>query len=61
MAAETSGSLLDSVGGMIARFADVATASPEQALLLVAGALVTGFSVAVFGYLAGGAAIERSG
>lgn len=58
MADSTSGSLIDSVAGMVTRFGDVATASPEQGLLLAAGALVTGVSVAFFGYLAAGAAVE---
>jgi hypothetical protein len=58
MAEGTSGGLIESVVGMATRFGDVATASPEQGLLVLAGALITGLSVAAFGYLAAGAGLD---
>ncbi|MFC6731541.1 MULTISPECIES: hypothetical protein [unclassified Haladaptatus] len=47
--------LLNNVVELTMRFTDVALSDPLSALLLTMGALLTGFSVLVIGYLALGA------
>lgn len=55
---EAGGSLVGSVVEMVRQFAAVATASPEQAVLLAVGVVLTTAAMAVFGLLALGAAVE---
>lgn len=58
--AETAagGSLVGSAVEMVRQFLEVAASSPEQALLLAVGVVLTTAAVAVFGLLAAGAAVE---
>lgn len=46
---EASGGLLESILQMPARFAEIAAGSPEQAILLALGALITAGASVVFG------------
>jgi hypothetical protein len=55
---EAGGSIVGSIIEMVGRFADVATGSPEQAILLAVGALITLFAAGLFGLLAAGAALD---
>lgn len=57
-ATETGGSLVGSVVEMVRAFAQVATASPEQAVLLAVGAVLVTAATAAMGLLAAGAALE---
>ena len=52
--AETSGGLIESILRMPGEFASIAAQSPEQAILLAIGALITGFAAVAFGVLAAG-------
>ncbi len=56
--AEAGGSVVGSVGEMIDQFVGVATASPEQAVLLAVGVVLTTAAMAVLGLLAAGAAVD---
>jgi hypothetical protein len=56
---ETSGDVIDSVVQLFTEFANIALGvDPMASALLLSGAILTGLSVAVFGYLAAGAALE---
>lgn len=57
-ATEAGGSLVGSVAEMVRMFGEVATGSPEQAVLLAAGAVLVTVAMAALGLLAGGAALE---
>ena len=57
MAGESSG-LIESIIELPARFAEVAAGSPEQAVLLVVGALITAGASVVFGVLSAGAILS---
>lgn len=57
-ATEAGGSLVGSVVEMVRAFAEVATASPEQAALVAVGAVLVTAAVAAMGLLAAGAALE---
>ena len=57
----TLGELVNSVVELAASFVDIALMSPFQAVLLVVGALLTGLSVAAFGYLALGGVLAPLG
>lgn len=50
--ADASGGLIDSIVQLPGEFATIATQSPEQAVLLLVGALVIGVSAVGFGLLA---------
>ncbi len=50
--------LLESVPELGARFADIATASVGQAVLLAMGALLIAFTMGFFGYLVFGALVR---
>jgi hypothetical protein len=50
--------LVDSIVEMPSWFADVAAVDPLSAVLLLVGALITGFSVVVFGVLSLGALVD---
>jgi hypothetical protein len=52
--AEASGGLIESVVQLPFRFAEIAAQSPEQAILLVIGALLTAAASVVFGVLSVG-------
>lgn len=52
--AEASGGLIESVVQLPFRFAEIAAQSPEQAILLVIGALLTAAASVVFGMLSVG-------
>lgn len=56
--AETSGGLIESILRMPGEFAGIATQSPEQAILLAVGALITGVAAVGFGLLAAGGLFE---
>lgn len=56
--AETSGGLVESILRMPGEFAGIAAQSPEQAILLAIGALITGVAAAVFGLLAAGGLLQ---
>ncbi|MFB6118107.1 hypothetical protein [Halosegnis sp.] len=53
MAGESSG-LLESIIDLPVRFAEIAAQSPEQAILLLVGALITAGASVVFGVLSFG-------
>lgn len=58
---EVSGSLLGSAVELVRMFAEIATGDPVQALLLLVGALIIGFTSAVFGVLAVGGLLSGLG
>jgi hypothetical protein len=53
--------LLRSLVDLTFEFGGIASSSPAQAILLLAGALITAFSVIVFAYLAFGAFVRPLG
>lgn len=59
--ASTLSKLLGSIPRLVQEFASVLQASPEQAVLLICGAILVLFSVAVFGYLTLGAFLRPVG
>ena len=56
--AVTLGTILESLQMLVQRFTDVAMTDPVVAAMLTSGAILTGLSVAVFGYLTLGAAVD---
>lgn len=58
MAEGTSAGLVESVLQLPEKFATVASQSPEQAVLLALGVLITGFSVVAFGALTVGGILD---
>ena len=56
--AVTPSSILESLQTLVARFAEVAMTDPVVAAMLISGAVFTGLSVSVFGYLTLGAALD---
>lgn len=56
--AEASGGFIDSIIQLPGEFVNVAAQSPEQAVLLAIGALITGFSAVAFGLLATGGIVD---
>jgi hypothetical protein len=56
--ADASGGVIESMIQLVTEFGKVATVDPLNFVLLLAGAVLTGLSVAVFGYLSAGAAVE---
>lgn len=58
MAEGASAGLIESILQLPEKFATVATGSPEQAILLALGALITTFAAGVFGLLAAGAVVD---
>jgi hypothetical protein len=57
--AETSGGLIESVIQLVVEFGKIAVGvDPLVTALLLSGAIITGLSVSVFTYLAGGAVLD---
>jgi hypothetical protein len=56
--AVTPAGILESLQMLVTRFGEVATTDPVAAAMLASGALITGLSVAVFGYLTLGAVVD---
>jgi hypothetical protein len=56
-----SGGLIESVVQLVGEFGKVATVDPISAVLLLLGAVLTGVSVVVFGYLTVGAVLAGLG
>jgi hypothetical protein len=52
--AEASGGLIESIVQLPGRFAEIAAQSPEQAILILIGALLTAAASVVFGVLSVG-------
>jgi hypothetical protein len=56
--ATTSGGIVESVQMLVTQFTEIAMTDPVVAAMLTSGAIITGLSVTVFGYLAAGAALD---
>lgn len=56
--AVTPGTILESLQMLVQRFGEVAMVDPISATMLASGAIITGLSVAVFGYLTLGAVVD---
>lgn len=56
--AVTAGTILESLQTMVQQFSEVAMVDPVVGAMLTSGAILTGLSVAVFGYLTLGAAVD---
>lgn len=59
--AEASGGLLDSIIELPVRFAEIAASSPEQAILIALGALITAAASVVFGIISLGGLAAAAG
>lgn len=59
--AEASGGLLESIIELPVRFAEIAASSPEQAILIALGALITAAASVVFGGIAVGGLAAAAG
>jgi hypothetical protein len=56
--AVTPAGILESLQMLVTRFGEVAMTDPVAATMLASGAIITGLSVAVFGYLTLGAVVD---
>lgn len=59
--AEASGGLLESIIELPVRFAEIAASSPEQAILITLGALITAAASVVFGIISIGGLAAAAG